>query len=181
MWRDDGALVVRADPLRAVTFAGGFLALGLGAIAAGHALVGAAFAAFGLIVGAYLLMSSPRLIVAERGVVLWGVELPWDEISDVYIRRDEDLGAFNASSRTYLVFRLARPELLDHQTDRASRRLAKAAAKREGIAVPLQLVNVPWEVAVEVVERYRPVRDWSESEGEKRLAAAARGEWPPAR
>jgi hypothetical protein len=120
-------------------------------------------------------------VVGERSVVLWGVEVPWEQISDVYLERDAGNGFVPGMSRDRLIFRLARPELLSQQTDRVPRHLAKAVERGGLVGVPLPLANVPTIVAVEVIERCRgrSVAHWDDSPEERRLRAAARGESPP--
>jgi hypothetical protein len=178
MWREDGALVIRADPVRVVSLAIANLALAgfaIAGIVAGAPVWGGvvlALAASGVVAAAYLLKAPPRLVVGARSVEIWGVELPWEQVSDVYICRLTNHWPRYGSTYRVLV-RLTRPELLRHRVDRAPRRLARAATRSGLAAVPLSLMNAPWEVVVEQIERCsgRPVADWEDSAEMRRLAA----------
>jgi hypothetical protein len=180
MWREDGALVIRADPVRVALLAIANLAvaaLAIAGIVAGTPVWGGvllAVAASGVAAMVYLLNAPARLVVGARAIEIWGVELPWQEVSDVYISRSS-----RGPMATYTVLiRLARPQLLRHRLDRAPRRLARGAAKWGLVGVPLFLMNAPWEVVAEQVERCsgRRVADWEESAEMQRLTAAGSGD-----
>ena len=153
-------MVVRADRLRVGVLTVVNLALAafaIAGIAAGQQVWGgvvlaiAAIALAGLI---YVLRAPPRLVVGRGSVQIQGVEVPWDQVGNVYISHQSGAWAFYGS-RQYLHFRLIGPNpgLLQ---------------------VPLSLTNTPWEAAVERIERSwgRPVTDWEDSDEMRRLSAS---------
>jgi hypothetical protein len=179
MWRADGSLVVKAEPIRVIAVGVVNLALaafGVSGLSSGHWLSGGgllAIGALGVLGMAYVLMAPPRLVVGERSVEIWGAEMPWSEVTDVYIENSVNSG-FRYSGSHQVLFRLSRPELLQQSLDRAPRRLGRAAARRSGlVAVPLSLMNAPWEVVVERIELCSGLRvsGWDDAEPMQRLEA----------
>jgi hypothetical protein len=157
-------MVVRADRLRVGVLTVVNLALAVFAIAGiaagqqvwgGVVLATAAIALAGLI---YVLRAPPRLVIGPRSVQIQGVEVPWEQVSDVYISHESGAWAFYGS-RQFLLFRLIGPDpgLLQ---------------------VPLSLTNTPWEAAIERIERSwgRPVANWEDSDEMRRLQAQGSGD-----
>jgi hypothetical protein len=137
--------VIRANRFRATVLAIGMVALGAFAVAgivAGEPAWGALLlliAIAGLASTIYLLRAPPLLVVTARGVEIRGVVLRWNEMSDVYISHERGNWF---SSRPRLIFR--------------------RSGTSGFLTVPLWLGDVPWERALEQVERCsgRAVTDW---------------------
>jgi hypothetical protein len=133
------------------------VALGTFAVAgivAGKTVVGVLLLLIALAAGTgviYMLKARPRLLITPRTVEVRGIELRWDEVSDVYISHQRGIWGLGTTRR--LIFRRA-----------DTRRL---------LTVPLWLADVSWKEAVEQIERCgRPVKPWEDSDEERRLREA---------